>query len=147
MGKFKISKKWSRKGKLLRAIINGTLGNNVYFDKVHDNGDHHECMEAIKDDKKPQEASVFCKVGLVPSLVRVPSRGLNELRKLGRVVSMRKYEGRQEECGSDELCKKRIIMGKKCRPLNVSGSLHYDKNGVLVPEEFVSSFEDSLVLN
>ncbi|GJV38840.1 RNA-directed DNA polymerase, eukaryota [Tanacetum coccineum] len=119
----------------------------MLFVLVHDNGDHHECMEAIKDDKKPQEASVFCKVGLVPSLVRVPSRGLNELRKLGRVVSMRKYEGRQEECGSDELCKKRIIMGKKCRPLNVSGSLHYDKNGVLVPEEFVSSFEDSLVLN
>ena len=146
MKKLKISQKWIRKGKLLRAIIHGTVGNNVYFDKVHDNGDHHECMEEIKDDKKQQEASVFCKVGLVPSLVRVPSRGLNGLRKLGRVVSMRKYEG-QEECGSDELCKKRIIMGKKCRPLNVSGSLHYDKNGVLVPEEFISSFEDSIVLN
>ncbi|KAI3742251.1 hypothetical protein L1987_59931 [Smallanthus sonchifolius] len=66
-------------------------------------------------------------------LVRVPSRGL---KKIGRAVSMRKHEGKEEAL---ELCKKRIIMGKKCRPLNVSGALHYDKNGVLVPEDFIFS--------
>lgn len=39
-------------------------------------------------------------------------------------------EGREEL----ELCKKRILMGRKCKPLNPSGSLLYDENGVLVPE-------------
>ncbi|KAI3801320.1 hypothetical protein L1987_29424 [Smallanthus sonchifolius] len=94
--------------------------------KVHNNNvDDHACMD---DDKKL--SSMFCKAGL---LVRVPSRGL---KKIGRAVSMRKHEGKEEEL---ELCKKRIIMGKKCRPLNVSGALHYDKNGVLVPEDFIIS--------
>ncbi|XVF57548.1 hypothetical protein PTKIN_Ptkin06aG0214700 [Pterospermum kingtungense] len=33
-----------------------------------------------------------------------------------------------------ELCKKRILMGVKCRPLNHSGRIQYDQNGVLVPD-------------
>ncbi|XVF05995.1 hypothetical protein REPUB_Repub06bG0009700 [Reevesia pubescens] len=33
-----------------------------------------------------------------------------------------------------ELCKKRILMGGRCRPLNHSGIIQYDKNGVLMPE-------------
>ncbi|CAN4111023.1 unnamed protein product [Withania somnifera] len=33
-----------------------------------------------------------------------------------------------------ELCKKRILMGGKCRPLSASGSLHYDQDGILLPE-------------
>ncbi|XAR49170.1 hypothetical protein NMG60_11032267 [Bertholletia excelsa] len=44
-------------------------------------------------------------------------------------------EGNGEEGGGEELCKKRILMGEKCRPLNLSGALHYDQNGVLLPEE------------
>ncbi|KAL9236295.1 hypothetical protein vseg_010983 [Gypsophila vaccaria] len=32
-----------------------------------------------------------------------------------------------------ELCKKKILMGEKCKP--ISGRLLYDENGVLVPEE------------
>ncbi|CAK7340600.1 unnamed protein product [Dovyalis caffra] len=42
-------------------------------------------------------------------------------------------EESREECG-EELCKKRILMGEKCKPLNLSGSLHYDKDGILMPE-------------
>lgn len=34
-----------------------------------------------------------------------------------------------------ELCKKRILLGEKCRPLNPSGVLHYDDNGILLPED------------
>ncbi|KAL2254157.1 UNVERIFIED_CONTAM: hypothetical protein Sindi_0210400 [Sesamum indicum] len=40
-----------------------------------------------------------------------------------------------------ELCKKRILMGEKCRPLNISGTLHYDKYGVLLPEDVLPSEE------
>ncbi|KAF9669877.1 hypothetical protein SADUNF_Sadunf13G0010200 [Salix dunnii] len=42
-------------------------------------------------------------------------------------------EESREESG-DELCKKRILMGEKCKPLNLSGSLHYDEDGILLPE-------------
>ncbi|KAJ4719381.1 hypothetical protein OWV82_007368 [Melia azedarach] len=34
----------------------------------------------------------------------------------------------------EELCKKRILMGGKCRPLNTSGILQYDKDGILLPD-------------
>ncbi|EXB56801.1 hypothetical protein L484_004108 [Morus notabilis] len=34
-----------------------------------------------------------------------------------------------------ELCKKRILIGRKCKPLNISGTLQYDKDGILIPEE------------
>ncbi|KAI5658639.1 hypothetical protein M9H77_27432 [Catharanthus roseus] len=37
--------------------------------------------------------------------------------------------------GGYELCKKRILMGGKCKPLNLSGKLRYDENGILLPEE------------
>nr|XP_043618833.1 uncharacterized protein LOC122590719 [Erigeron canadensis] len=140
MTKFHITKKWRKKVKILRAIIHGSLGNNAFIatedHKVHNNFGDNECSKKIKDDDKKQSTNtttnVSCKVGM---LARVPSRGLNGLRKVGRAVSMRKHEeeeGKEDE--GDELCKKRIMMGNKCRPLNVSGSLHYDKNGVLVPE-------------
>ncbi|KAD3068351.1 hypothetical protein E3N88_36231 [Mikania micrantha] len=98
-----ITKKWKEKSKILRSIIHGTVLRNKIckfkfkfnfkpFD--HENGDH-ACME---DDKRP--SSVFCKVDLLPSLVRVPSRGL---KKIGRAVSMRKYEGVEKDGRSLEL--------------------------------------------
>nr|GLL37352.1 hypothetical protein CDL12_18591 [Ipomoea trifida] len=49
-----------------------------------------------------------------------------------RFARIRSCRIRKEE--EIELCKKRILMGEKCKPLNVSGSLHYDQNGVLLPE-------------
>ncbi|XP_060219299.1 uncharacterized protein LOC132646003 [Lycium barbarum] len=46
-----------------------------------------------------------------------------------------KHEDEEEqEIVELELCKKRILMGGKCRPLSASGSLHYDRNGILLPE-------------
>ncbi|PIN08834.1 hypothetical protein CDL12_18591 [Handroanthus impetiginosus] len=46
-----------------------------------------------------------------------------------------------EDNGELELCKKRILMGERCRPLNISGALHYDKEGILLPEDFLPSEE------
>ncbi|OIS99860.1 hypothetical protein A4A49_08122 [Nicotiana attenuata] len=43
-------------------------------------------------------------------------------------------DGDEQEKVELELCKKRILMGDKCRPLSASGSLHYDQNGILLPE-------------
>ncbi|KAF2536111.1 hypothetical protein F2Q68_00018815 [Brassica cretica] len=36
--------------------------------------------------------------------------------------------------GDEELCKKRILMGERCKPINRSGVLQYDGDGILVPE-------------
>ncbi|CAO2836763.1 unnamed protein product [Amaranthus hypochondriacus] len=49
-----------------------------------------------------------------------------------KMKKMMKIRSREKE--RFELCKKKILMGEKCRPLH--GSLHYDKNGVLVAEGF-----------
>ncbi|GAA0166465.1 hypothetical protein LIER_21613 [Lithospermum erythrorhizon] len=43
----------------------------------------------------------------------------------------------KEEANTMELCKKRIMMGRRCRSLNLSGSLQYDENGILLPEELI----------
>ncbi|RID43598.1 hypothetical protein BRARA_I00448 [Brassica rapa] len=39
-----------------------------------------------------------------------------------------------ESNGDEELCKKRILMGERCKPINRSGVLQYDGDGILVPE-------------
>ncbi|PON89540.1 hypothetical protein TorRG33x02_146840 [Trema orientale] len=60
----------------------------------------------------------------------VQSRG--SLRKL-RVEKLVTEE--RDGTGSGvELCKKRILMGGKCKPLNISGTLQYDQNGILRPD-------------
>lgn len=51
--------------------------------------------------------------------------------KGGDVKSSKAKTGSEEM----ELCKKRILMGEKCKALNLSGVLHYDKQGIILPEE------------
>ncbi|EOA22247.1 hypothetical protein CARUB_v10002836mg, partial [Capsella rubella] len=34
----------------------------------------------------------------------------------------------------EELCKKRILMGERCKPINKSGVLQYGGDGILLPE-------------
>ncbi|KAK9292287.1 hypothetical protein L1049_020251 [Liquidambar formosana] len=74
------------------------------------------------------------------SLATVSSSRISFSRvKLRRENSIRKKATNQveeeEERGEEELCKKRILMGERCRPLNMSGILQYDKNGIILPEE------------
>ncbi|KAM6597841.1 hypothetical protein CsatA_008365 [Cannabis sativa] len=68
-------------------------------------------------------------------LVRVSSGVVQSRRKVR--LNNNKYEDSEKgrrDSGGVELCKKRILMGGKCKPLNVSGTLQYDNNGVLLPE-------------
>lgn len=47
-------------------------------------------------------------------------------------------DSKQEDgrkASEDELCKKRILMGGKCKPLSISGTLHYDRNGILSTDD------------
>ncbi|KAM7274414.1 hypothetical protein ACFE04_029078 [Oxalis oulophora] len=47
-----------------------------------------------------------------------------------RMMNEEKYSG-----DDDQLCKKRILMGEKCKPLGNSGKLEYDEDGVLLPDD------------
>uniref|UniRef100_A0A7N0TGA8 Uncharacterized protein n=1 Tax=Kalanchoe fedtschenkoi TaxID=63787 RepID=A0A7N0TGA8_KALFE len=45
-------------------------------------------------------------------------------------------EAKKKECGGEmELCKRKILMGVKCRPINKSGKLHYGEDGIILPED------------
>ncbi|EEF49926.1 hypothetical protein RCOM_1434180 [Ricinus communis] len=104
-------------------------------------------------------AEIMGRQGSTHSLPRVPSRILTTKQKLKMAHSLTKMGSRRksrsedrDECeslirmesgrksewedrgGGVELCKKRILMGGKCRPLNNSGTLQYDKDGVLLPD-------------
>ncbi|KAK2638022.1 hypothetical protein Ddye_025817 [Dipteronia dyeriana] len=68
-------------------------------------------------------------------LKRVSSRVAIQRLKIGG--SMREKSSIQkieEERVDEELCKKRILMGERCKPLNISGTLHYDQDGILLPD-------------
>ncbi|KAF1878626.1 hypothetical protein Lal_00047297 [Lupinus albus] len=64
-------------------------------------------------------------------------------RKMVRSVMKRKVTKQSKkkgdkygnkERGEEELCKKRILMGVKCKPLSSSGILRYDEDGIFLPE-------------
>ncbi|KAG5549069.1 hypothetical protein RHGRI_014439 [Rhododendron griersonianum] len=77
------------------------------------------------------------------NLIRVSNRKVRRGRSVRKKEIADRAEGNEnegekeeeEERGEEEeLCKKRILMGQKCRPLHQSGVLRYDGNGVLLPE-------------
>ncbi|XP_050273878.1 uncharacterized protein LOC126716884 [Quercus robur] len=97
------------------------------------------------------------KQGSSGHLIRVPSKILTTRKKLRVARSLRKKMNKQFERGSEEendgkdkeekgeleLCKKRILMGEKCRPLGFSGTLQYDKDGILLPEVLGEDYRGS----
>ncbi|KAK4378881.1 hypothetical protein RND71_000743 [Anisodus tanguticus] len=74
---------------------------------------------------KRQPAAVYCIIRRVKSIHK-------RVVKQGR--ECKHEDGEEQEKVELELCKKRILMGGKCQPLSASGSLHYDQNGILLPE-------------
>lgn len=81
-----------------------------------------------------EEPMVIGKQESSGKLVRVVSSTVVQTRR----NKLRKFNKKDLEKGKDgdvELCKKRILMGGKCKPLNISGTLHYDNNGILLPDE------------
>ena len=75
-------------------------------------------------------------------LARIPSRRCSSHKKRRHaklklkkgIQQGKESEEEDEESGGIELCKKKILMGGKYRPLNKSGTLQYDENGILLPE-------------
>ncbi|KAL1212785.1 hypothetical protein V5N11_021336 [Cardamine amara subsp. amara] len=56
------------------------------------------------------------------------------LKTRKRKRRLRRRRSLSEGMGEKELCKKRILMGERCKPMNKSGVLHYDGDGILLPE-------------
>ena len=97
------------------------------------------------------------KQGSSGHLIRVPSKILTTRKKLRVARSLRKKMNKQFKRGSEEendgkdkeengelvLCKKRIPMGERCRPLGFSGILQYDKDGILLPEVLGEDYRGS----
>lgn len=77
------------------------------------------------------------KDGTFVRCVSMNTKGKNTKFMQKKVVQQGEDSGNEEDKGSKdtELCKKKILMGEKCRPLNKSGTLQYDENGILLPEE------------
>ncbi|KAF2288298.1 hypothetical protein GH714_005873 [Hevea brasiliensis] len=62
----------------------------------------------------------------VPSRILTCRRNLKMSQSLTKIKSTRINEGKsseREDRGEEELCKKRILMGEKCKPLSYSGTL------------------------
>lgn len=66
--------------------------------------------------------------------INIAEESVKISRQIGKSEKTTNNKAMQEGDGI-ELCKKKILMGEKCRPLHKSGTLHYDENGVLLPEE------------
>ncbi|EOA23038.1 hypothetical protein CARUB_v10003806mg [Capsella rubella] len=51
-----------------------------------------------------------------------------------RLMKTRRQRSLSESKGEEELCKKRILMGERCKPINKSGVLQYGGDGILLPD-------------
>ncbi|KAJ8529573.1 hypothetical protein K7X08_036408 [Anisodus acutangulus] len=88
------------------------------------NAEKGEMSKTINWSPIKRQPAVYCIIRRVIHTQRVV--------KQGREC---KHEDEEEQEKVElELCKKRILMGGKCRLLSASGSLHYDQNGILLPE-------------
>jgi hypothetical protein len=52
-----------------------------------------------------------------------------------KMISWRKLE-QDEDCddGTEEIWRRSIVMGERCRPLDFSGKITYDCEGNLIPD-------------
>lgn len=143
------SPKKVRLGKLLTLRTVRSVFTNAFGSHAH--GNHENVVKSFEKssgDRAAKRAVVVRKRESAGKLVNASKRVMLSQRTFGMVGSLRKMGSKRldlkcldlkhvnpaQEKNSLELCKKRILMGSKCKPLTVSGALHYDKNGVLVPE-------------
>ncbi|KAJ6917866.1 hypothetical protein NC651_012155 [Populus alba x Populus x berolinensis] len=126
-----------------RSSKGGKRGENTPVGKINNgNGWNHNLlggggMSDTLTEGKDSSSNLLRKSSRVLStrlqkLKMAGSFAKTAMRQIGG-TSVQVREERREECG-EELCKKRILMGEKCNPLSFSGSLHYDEDGILLPE-------------
>lgn len=120
----------SKKGKWLKLRRNPS---SVFTKNKVEKNSTTVKSESLKEVLKIEENGEKVKSGEdVSKIVAVNGAKMRRMRS----VKMRQREGKSEtEEGNQQLCKKRILMGGKCKPPNISGVLHYDQNGIFLPED------------
>ena len=92
-------------------------------------GDDHEKCKNEERNEVPAISSKDCRFGA--------GNGIRVGLKMKKMMKIKSKKKEKVENGY-ELCKKRILMGKKCKPL-LGSPLLYDNNGVLIPQHFPDS--------
>lgn len=83
-----------------------------------------------------------CRLVRIPSKILVIRLKLRMVRSLLKKKVTKQFEQDLEQEADEnvdvdkkeELCKKRILMGVRCKPLSSSGTLKYDEDGIFLPE-------------
>lgn len=94
------------------------------------------CSEAAEDSTDVPSWKVLGIKVRSCRLVRVVSRIQSITRSMKKKVRKQtEYDRNREEDEEEQLClcKKRILMGARCKPLHFSGALQYDTDGLLMP--------------
>lgn len=88
-----------------------------------------------KGDDDHKDESVGMTVKRSSNKITKVFRRVADSRKLRLVhrISARKLVKRERK--GLELCKRRILMGVKCKPVTASGKLHYGTDGVILAED------------
>ncbi|CAA7024736.1 unnamed protein product [Microthlaspi erraticum] len=145
--KLKLEEKWKRHFirtrmvfpvKKMTSVISGVFSRKKPLageNSDHQGDDSAEAGESLSVGKAKPEQNLLQKKKSFWESARVRLKILI----LGQRLKTRKRKRRRrkslsESTGEEELCKKRILMGERCKPINRSGILQYDCDGILLPE-------------
>jgi hypothetical protein len=98
---------------------------------------HHK---ARKSQRQGDEESVISHSGEKRLLSKINSDIREKAHSMVKMISWRKLE-QDEDCddGSEEIWRRSIVMGERCRPLDFSGKIMYDCEGNLIPDHSTQS--------
>ncbi|XP_075505570.1 uncharacterized protein LOC142542685 [Primulina tabacum] len=121
--------------KQIREVSDQSLLKSSSFTRIFrkSNGFHLKKWKKVKADNDMLYGTK--QAGIKASYARI--RNLEIGGKRTMIQGEKPKDEEEEDERQMELCKKRILMGEKCRPLNVSGALHYDEAGILLPEDVI----------
>lgn len=146
--KMKLEEKWKRHFirtrmvfpvKKMTSVISGVFSRKKTLageNRGHQGDDSAQAEETLSVGKaKPKKNLLQKKKSFWESAkVRLKILILGQRLKTQKRKRRRRRKSLSEDTGEEELCKKRILMGERCKPINRSGILQYGGDGILLPE-------------
>lgn len=122
--------------KKMTSVISGIFSRKKTLvgenrEQRNDSAEITEADETLAYRTKPnpiQRKESFWGIARIRLKILILGQRLKTRRKRRRRRSL------SEGIGEEELCKKRILMGERCKPMNKSGVLQYDGDGILLAE-------------
>ncbi|KAL0718112.1 hypothetical protein Bca4012_067434 [Brassica carinata] len=121
--------------KKMTCVISGVFSRKKTLkgeNRGHGDDSAEETLAVVKT--KPKHNSLQKKSFWKSARIRLKILILGKRLKTRRRRIRRRSVNLSEGNGEEELCKKRILMGERCKPINQSGVLQYDGDGIIVPE-------------